>query len=53
MNESLNNKELVAVGSDFAKALSCDTLIIEIAKMMPRLVERLDTSEHQAASRNA
>lgn len=42
MIDSLNNKELVAVGHDFAKALSCDTPIIEIAKMMSRLAERLD-----------
>lgn len=42
MSDSLNNKELVAVGHDFAKALSCDTPIIEIAKMMSRLAERLD-----------
>ncbi|MND88013.1 hypothetical protein D3C80_800250 [compost metagenome] len=42
MNDSMNNKELVAVGHDFAKAMSCDTPIIEIAKMMSRLAERLD-----------
>ncbi|MEK0167969.1 hypothetical protein [Pseudescherichia vulneris] len=41
MNE-LNNKELVAAGHDFAKALSSDTPIIDIAKMMSRLAERLD-----------
>ena len=34
MSESLNNKELVAVGHEFAKALSSDTPIIVIAKMM-------------------
>ena len=37
-----NNKELIAVGHEFAKALSSDTPIIEIAKMMSRLAERLD-----------
>lgn len=42
MSESLNNKELVAVGHEFAKALSSDTPIIDIAKMMFRLAERLD-----------
>ncbi len=42
MSESLNNKELVAVGHEFAKALSSDTPIIDIAKMMSRLAERLD-----------
>ncbi|CAM4009068.1 MULTISPECIES: hypothetical protein [Lelliottia] len=42
MIDSLNNKEIVAVGHDFAKAMSGDTPIIEIAKMMSRLAERLD-----------
>ncbi|WP_312209744.1 hypothetical protein [Pseudescherichia sp.] len=42
MSESLNNKELIAVGHEFAKALSSDTPIIDIAKMMSRLAERLD-----------
>ncbi|WP_312467310.1 hypothetical protein [Pseudescherichia sp.] len=41
MNE-LNNKELVAVGHEFAKALNSDTPIIDMAKMMTRLAERLD-----------
>ncbi|MDS1916089.1 hypothetical protein QSI79_22635 [Enterobacter asburiae] len=42
MNDSLNNKELVAAGHEFAKALSSDTAIIDIAKMVSRLAERLD-----------
>lgn len=42
MNDSLNNKELVAAGHKFAKALSGDTAIIDIAKMVSRLAERLD-----------
>ena len=42
MSESLNNKELVAVGHEFAKALGSYTPIIDIAKMMSRLAERLD-----------
>lgn len=42
MSELQNNKELVAVGHEFAKALSSDTPIIDIAKMMSRLAERLD-----------
>lgn len=42
MSESMNNKELVAVGHEFAKALGCDTPLIEIAKMMSRLAQRLD-----------
>ncbi|MED5757829.1 hypothetical protein VZ191_05535 [Enterobacter roggenkampii] len=37
MSELQNNKELVAVGHEFAKALGSDTPIIEIAKMMSRL----------------
>lgn len=42
MNDSLNNKELVAVGHQFAKAMSSDTPIIDMAKMFTRLAERLD-----------
>lgn len=42
MSDSLNNKELVAVGYQFAKALSSNTPIIDMAKMFTRLAERLD-----------
>ena len=42
MSDSLSNKELVAVGHQFAKALSSDTPIIDIAKILSRLAERLD-----------
>lgn len=42
MTDSLNNKELVAVGHELAKALSNDTPIIDIAKILTRLAERLD-----------
>lgn len=42
MSDSLNNKELVAVGHHLAKALSSDTPIIDIAKVLSRLAERLD-----------
>lgn len=42
MSDSLNNKELVAVGHQFAKAMSSDTAIIDIAKILSRLAERLD-----------
>ncbi len=42
MSDSLSNKELVAVGHHLAKALSSDTPIIDIAKMLSRLAERLD-----------
>ncbi len=42
MSDSLNNKELVAVGHQFAKALSSDTAIMDMAKMFTRLAKRLD-----------
>lgn len=42
MSDSLSNKELVAVGHQLAKALSTDTPIIDIAKILSRLAERLD-----------
>lgn len=42
MNDSLNNKELVVVGHQFAKAMSSDTPIIDMAKIVSRLAERLD-----------
>lgn len=42
MSESLNNRELVAAGHQFAKAMSADTAIIDIAKIVSRLAERLD-----------
>ncbi|MBL7635133.1 hypothetical protein [Atlantibacter hermannii] len=42
MSDSLNNKELVAVGHQFAKAMSSDTPILDIAKIVSRLAERLD-----------
>ena len=42
MSDSLSNKELVAVGHHLAKALSSDTPIIDIAKTLSRLAERLD-----------
>jgi len=42
MSDSLNNKELVAVGHQFARAMSADTPIIDMAKIVSRLAERLD-----------
>ena len=42
MTDSMSNKELVAVGHQFAKAMSSDTPIIDIAKIVSRLAERLD-----------
>ncbi|WP_313105288.1 hypothetical protein [Pseudescherichia vulneris] len=37
-----NNKELVAAGHQFAQLMSSDTALIDIAKMITRLAERLD-----------
>ena len=37
MNDSLNNKELVAVGYQFAKAMSSNTPIIDMAKIVSLL----------------
>ncbi|MFO3904137.1 hypothetical protein AAHD62_06350 [Enterobacter hormaechei] len=42
MSDSLNNKELVAVGHQFAKAMSADTPIIDMALIVSHLAERLD-----------
>ncbi|CAH5709910.1 hypothetical protein I4A95_004042 [Enterobacter hormaechei] len=42
MTDSLNNKELVAVGHEFARTMSSDTPIIDMAKIVSRLAERLD-----------
>lgn len=42
MSKLQNNKELVRVGHEFAKAMDADTPLIEIAKMMSHLAERLD-----------
>ena len=42
MSDSLSNKELVAVGHQFAKTMSSDTAIMDIAKIVSRLAERLD-----------
>ena len=42
MTNSLNNKELIAVGHEFARTLSSYTPIIDMAKMFTRLPERLD-----------
>lgn len=42
MNEAKNNKELVAAGHEFARLMSSDTPIIDMAKMVTQLAERLD-----------
>ncbi|WP_051640507.1 hypothetical protein [Siccibacter colletis] len=55
MIDSLNNKELVAASHEFAMALSSDTAICDIAKMISRLAERLDcitTAMRQSAQKN-
>mgnify|MGYP001024156997 CR=1 FL=1 len=42
MSKLQSNKELVAVGHQLGKVLSSDTPIIDIAKILSRLAERLD-----------
>ncbi|WP_350364716.1 hypothetical protein [Enterobacter cloacae] len=42
MSDLLSNKELINIGHQFAKAMSSSTPIIDIAKMLTRLAERLD-----------
>lgn len=42
MTDSQNNKEMIAIGHEFARSISSDTPIIEIAKMITRLAGRLD-----------
>lgn len=51
MNETMNNKELVASGHEFARHMSSDTPIIDIAKMVTRLASQLDVTT--AALRHA
>lgn len=42
MSEAKNNKELVEAGHEFARLMSVDTPIIDMAKMVTQLAERLD-----------
>lgn len=42
MTDLQNNKEMIAIGHEFARSISSDTPIIEIAKMITRLAGRLD-----------
>ncbi len=51
MNGTMNNKELVAAGHEFARHMSSDTPIIDIAKMVTRLASQLDVTT--AALRHA
>lgn len=49
MKTELSNKELVAAGHQFAKAMGMDTPLIEIAKMIAELAIRLDCALAAAA----
>lgn len=44
----MNNKELINAGHELAKAISADTPIIEIAKMVTRLATALDVQQARA-----
>ncbi|AUX93676.1 hypothetical protein [Mixta gaviniae] len=44
MKTELSNKELVAAGHQFAKAMGMDTPLIELAKMIAELATRLDVA---------
>ncbi|WP_275262917.1 hypothetical protein [Citrobacter farmeri] len=44
----MNNKELVNAGHELAKAISADTPIIDIAKMVTRLATALDVQQARA-----
>lgn len=53
MNETMNNKELVAAGHEFARHMSSDTPIIDIAKMVTRLASQLDVTTAVLRQANA
>ena len=53
MTDSTNNKELVAVGHEFARHMSSDTPIIDIAKMVTRLASQLDVTTMALRQANA
>lgn len=53
MNETMNNKELVAAGHEFARHMSSDTPIIDIAKMVTRLASQLDVTTMALRHANA
>lgn len=53
MNEIMNNKELVAAGHEFARHMSSDTPIIDIAKMVTRLASQLDVTTAALRQANA
>lgn len=44
MQKNLSNKELVAAGHQFAKSLSSDTPLIDMAKMVSQLATQLDVA---------
>ncbi|WP_194206777.1 hypothetical protein [Superficieibacter sp. 1612_C1] len=49
----MNNKELVAAGHEFARHMSSDTPIIDIAKMVTRLASQLDVTTAALRQANA
>lgn len=49
----MNNKELVAAGHEFARHMSSDTPIIDIAKMVTRLASQLDVTTAALRQKNA
>lgn len=53
MTDSTNNKELVAAGHEFARHMSSDTPIIDIAKMVTRLASQLDVTTVALRQANA
>lgn len=53
MNETMNNKELVAAGHEFARHMGRDTPIIDIAKMVTRLAAQLDVTTAALRQANA
>ena len=53
MNETTNNKELVAAGHELARHMSSDTPIIDIAKMVTRLASQLDVTTVALRQANA
>ena len=53
MTDSTNNKELVAAGHQFARHMSSDTPIIDIAKMVTRLASQLDVTTVALRQANA
>ena len=53
MNETMSNKVLIAAGHEFARHMSSDTPIIDIAKMVTRLASQLDVTTAALRQANA